>query len=198
MFAFASFSCGSDGDADEGKVSVVQGPGSKSAEDEQARLDARLPGRLAEARVFHTATRLDDGRVMVTGGKGRVIKGAPSATAEIFDLAVGDWVLAAELPMARENHRAVLLRDGRVLITGGRGSNSYPTSSSIFDAVTGTWFRGTSMSYGRSSHTATVLGDGRVLVTGGRVAVYLDAAEIFDPATDTWSDTGSMSATVGS
>ena len=121
VFAFASFSCGSDGDADEGKVSVVQGPGSKSAEDEQARLDARLPGRLAEARVFHTATRLDDGRVMVTGGKGRVIKGAPSATAEIFDLAVGDWVLAAELPMARENHRAVLLRDGRVLITGGRG-----------------------------------------------------------------------------
>ncbi len=93
VFAFASFSCGSDGDADEGKVSVVQGPGSKSAEDEQARLDARLPGRLAEARVFHTATRLDDGRVMVTGGKGRVIKGAPSATAEIFDLAVGDWVL---------------------------------------------------------------------------------------------------------
>ena len=159
----AALACSTAGDMDEGPLEVVQGPGSKSAEDEQARIDARLPGRLTEARVFHTGTVLADGRVLVTGGKGLVIRGAPTEAVEIFDPETRDWTMIAELPLARENHRAALLNDGRVLITGGRGSNSNPMSGVLFDPDSDTWSKGASMDSGRLSHTATVLPDGRVL-----------------------------------
>ncbi|MDD9994707.1 MAG: hypothetical protein OXS35_03040, partial [Dehalococcoidia bacterium] len=110
---------------------LVQAPGSKSAEDEQARLAARLPGRLIEPRIYHTATRMNDGRVLVTGGRGRSGAGGgyttpPGDTAEIFDPETGDWTATAPLPSAREEHRAVLLEDGRVLVTGGEGLVSNP------------------------------------------------------------------------
>ena len=51
-----------------------------------------------------------------------------------------------------------------------------------------------SMSNARSRHTATSLRDGRVLVAGGQGAfASLASAEVYDPATETWSLTGSMS-----
>ena len=117
---------------------LVQAPGSKSAEDEQARLAARLPGRLIEPRIYHTATRMNDGRVLVTGGRGRSGAGGgyttpPGDTAEIFDPETGDWTATAPLPSAREEHRAVLLEDGRVLVTGGEGLVSNPVSTVLFD-----------------------------------------------------------------
>jgi hypothetical protein len=50
---------------------------------------------------------------------------------------------------------------------------------------------------GRSSHTATLLTDGRILVAGGfqingRRLIGLQTAELYDPATRTWSTTGSL------
>src|SRR3954451_5369029 len=50
---------------------------------------------------------------------------------------------------------------------------------------------------GRYNHTATVLQDGRVLVAGGAgsapvASAPLASARLYDPATDAWSDTGSM------
>ena len=51
------------------------------------------------------------------------------------------------------------------------------------------------MTIRRWSHAATTLADGRVLVTGGRTGataatgVVLATAEIYDPATDTWTET---------
>ena len=42
----------------------------------------------------------------------------------------------------------------------------------------------------RNGHLASILPDGKVLVAGGS---YLDSTEIFDPSTETWSGTGTMS-----
>jgi hypothetical protein len=49
------------------------------------------------------------------------------------------------------------------------------------------------MNEGRYGHTATLLPGGKVLVTGGFGSVLLSSAELYDPATRTWSPTGSMS-----
>jgi N-acetylneuraminic acid mutarotase len=50
----------------------------------------------------------------------------------------------------------------------------------------------------RHSHTATLLRNGKVLVAGGYSAGpnpgVLSSAELYDPATETWSDTGSLLA----
>ena len=45
------------------------------------------------------------------------------------------------------------------------------------------------MSVGRFGHTATLLPNGKVLVAGG----YIASAELYDPASGTWTNTGSMS-----
>jgi len=54
-----------------------------------------------------------------------------------------------------------------------------------------------SMQVARFGPTSTLLGDGRVLVTGGRDSNYnaLASAEIFDPASGTFTLTGSMETT---
>ena len=66
-------------------------------------------------------------------------------------------------------------------------------------ALVGCWNDSTTTSQiARELHTATLLSDGRVLVAGGRNLdggrdwVDLDSAEVYDPATGTFSPTGSL------
>src|ERR1035437_5584691 len=44
----------------------------------------------------------------------------------------------------------------------------------------------------RYNHTATLLQNGKVLAAGGWNGSYLSSAELFDPATGTWTNTGAM------
>src|SRR5215475_9250839 len=49
----------------------------------------------------------------------------------------------------------------------------------------------------RYNHTATLLADGRVLAAGGAYEGFdtdLSSAELYDPATGTWSVTGSLAS----
>ncbi len=59
-----------------------------------------------------------------------------------------------------------------------------------------TWTATGSLTTGRRSHhTATLLPNGKVLVAGGvgiRQHGILDSAELYDPATGTWTATGSL------
>jgi hypothetical protein len=91
---------------------------------------------------------------------------------------------------ARSSHTATLLKDGRVLVTGGVDSTrGYFATAEIFDPTSGTFAPTGSMGTARSSHTATLLKDGRVLLTGG---VDIATAELFDPASGSFAPTGSM------
>jgi hypothetical protein len=113
----------------------------------------------------------------------------------------GTWSTTGAMTSSRFVHTATLLPDGRVLAAGGRTSQGGPALSSaeLYDPKTGTWAPTAPMSVDRFAHTATRLPDGRVLVAGGFSAGLttndqpnLDTAEIYDPATGTWSPTGSM------
>ena len=52
------------------------------------------------------------------------------------------------------------------------------------------------MTVGRSEHAATLLPNGKVLVAGGlgQYGAMLSSAELFNPASNTWSATGTLSA----
>ncbi len=150
-------------------------------------------GSLPMPRRGHVAVRLRDGRVLVAGG---VVGDAPStrlsATAEIYDPATGRWTPTGSMRDARGDHRAVLLPDGRVLVTG-IGERS-PSTAEIYDPATGTWSATANMGVPRSGHTATLLPTGKVLVVGGTGSDGpLASAELYDPAAGTWSPTGQMS-----
>ena len=87
---------------------------------------------------------------------------------------------------------AVLLEDGRVLVSGGGEAKSYgrvPSYShtDIYDPTTGEWSQAGEMNGKQREHTLTLLKDGRVLL------LTLRSAELYDPVTDTWSWAGEMS-----
>jgi large repetitive protein len=85
---------------------------------------------------------------------------------------------------------AILLLDGRVLITG-----SAATSPELYDPRTGMFTRTGAMTTDRGGATATLLQDGRVLIAGGITATAtLASAELYDPTMGKFSTTGSMNA----
>ena len=140
-------------------------------------------GEMSEARAGHTATLLDDGRVLVTGG----------GTAELYDPSAGTWTATDSLTIARDGHTATLLPDGTVLVAGGRDDAGTDfLAAELYDPATGTWTPTGDMTEVRVEHTATLLPDGTVLVAGGTSVDPTATAEIYDPATGTWAATGSM------
>jgi hypothetical protein len=86
-------------------------------------------GKLTIPRVWHTLTLLPDGTVLATGGEtdacGTTSSGSfcmfagSVASAEIFDPTTAKFVPTDTMGVAREEHTATLLNDGRVLVAGG-------------------------------------------------------------------------------
>jgi uncharacterized protein YjdB len=154
-----------------------------------------LTGSMSTVRMNHTATLLPNGTVLVVGGGDRILSGTNSA--EIYNPASGTWTLTGNLNSVRTYHTATLLSNGKVLVTGGSQGSGALSSSEIYDPSTGIWTLTGSMSTTRWMHTATPLSNGTVLVVGGTGAANdttdLASAEIFNPATGTWTPTGSMS-----
>ncbi len=159
-------------------------------------------GSMSETRYNHTATLLPNGKVLVAGGydahEGHRLSN------EVYDPATGTWSTTGALAEPRHLHTATLLPNGKVLVVGGvseaaNGDYYAAASAEVYDPATGTWSATGSMSQARRFHTMTLLPNGKVLVTGGSSLtptqyIYFASAELYDPATGTWSATGSMSA----
>ena len=149
-------------------------------------------------RRGHSATLLNDGRVLLAGGQDQLPKGVVThALAELYDPSTGTFSLTASLNDHRSVHSATLLPSGNVLIVGGIQTTSpgigFSLASAEIYSVGGASFSFTgSLTTGRGDlwiwSGSSLLGNGKVLVVGGTTA----AAELFDPATGTFSATGSM------
>ncbi len=160
---------------------------------------------MTTARFEHTATLLEDGRVLVAGGLGPGPAGSrPLASTELFDPAAASFVRSTELSEARTNHAAVMLADKTVLVSGGlggtaggSGGDTALASAEVFDTRRGSWTKVASLAQARTGATATVLAEGQVLVAGGEAVEQgsrrsLTVAEVFDPASGTWRSAGQM------
>jgi hypothetical protein len=151
---------------------------------------------MSTARWLHAAARLDDGRVLVTGGTTTNDAGGATRAAELFDPATATWTPAAAMGTPRLGHVLVKLADGRVLAAGGAsGPNVSLNTSEIYDPSRNTWTPvPDAMSSNRYVASAVLLGDGTVLITGGSTgpSAVTATAERFLPQYDVWTDAGSF------
>ena len=154
-------------------------------------------------RFEHTATRLDDGRVLIAGGLGPADGGggeAPLAATELYDAAAATFVRAAPMDEARTNHAAAELADHRVVVAGGVGgvlADKALRTAEVFDPRDGSWRLTTPLAHARSGATATAMAGGGVLVAGGEAVDggtrrSLADAELLDPAGTMWIGAGRM------
>lgn len=150
------------------------------------------------SRTAHTATLLNDGRVLLAAGQAQVTGGPQThPAAEIFDPTTNNFSLTGTLNVDRSVHDAVRLPDGRVLVVAGDqtttpGFGISLKSAEVWDPSTNAWTLLTSqLAHARSSPRLAVLSTGKVLVTSGS---GLNSAELFDPATLTFGNTGNSTA----
>ena len=153
-------------------------------------------GSLRQARHFHSATLLRDGKVLVTGGN----LGDEGATraCELYDPTTGTWSATGSLRgPGRVYGPTVLLDDGKVLQVGGGVAAIGPRYDvcELYDPRVGAWSITDSLAENRMDHTVTLLSDGRILVTGGSVQrsnAGTTSCELYDPAAATWSPATEM------
>jgi hypothetical protein len=123
------------------------------------------------ARMVHTATLLDNDKVLVAGG-GSTGAGPYEITAELFDPATGTFSWTGNMTTARANHTATHSGCGSsgwsesVLLAGGNSPSPYLASAETYDPAAGTFTATTGpMSTPRINHAAAL--NGFVLVAGG-------------------------------
>lgn len=164
-------------------------------------------GSLTSQRAFHTATLLPGGKVLIAGGYDN--GGDTLASVEIYDPVSGSRTGTGSLNTPRLSATATLLPNGEVLVAGGLTLTfivvpetitlTNLSSAELYNPTNGTWQATGSLTNARIAHTATLLANGKVLVVGGATVndnlainnIYA-SAELYDPVTGIWSETGSL------
>jgi N-acetylneuraminic acid mutarotase len=169
-------------------------------------------GPMKRARSGQTATLLPDGQVLVAGGgcNGSAAACNPGnslstlSSAELYNPATGSWRLTGAMDTGRQYQTATLLPDGDVLVAGGlsncdEGVCTDTRTAELYHPGAGKWTGTGSMHTVREQDTATLLPDGDVLVAGGLTQGGFGSAggnskdaELYHPATGTWTRTASM------
>jgi uncharacterized phage protein gp47/JayE len=173
-------------------ISVPIGPTSSCTLYDHATKLWTAAAPMSVARAYHTATTLDDGRVLVVGGVDA--DGNSLASAEIYTPGTDTWAAATAYQVAVAYHSATKLADGRVLVAGGLDGSTYRTESAVFNPVGDTWSANVAMSVARAKHGACLLPSGKVFAAGGETTGGSSTAttETFDPAGPSWAVTDPM------
>ena len=153
------------------------------------------------ARWEHS-TCVVDGNIYAIGGAGPIYQAL--STVEMYDPETDIWTEKSEMPTARQGLTTSVV-DGKIYAIGGVDSASQGysqleifTTVEEYDPETDTWTTKSPMPTARAWHSANVV-DGKILIIGGEweakpgVATnHVLVVEVYDPATDTWSQKGDM------
>lgn len=164
---------------------------------------------MADARTAHTAVPVSPGGLLVVGGVTAVGTADDPALAfcERYDPDHNEWTPTGSLARGRRHHRATLLADGTVLVTGGTAPGSPGTAPfdpfsqravELFDPDTGRWTTKPEMPSGRALHRTVLLPDDRLLLVGGAAGDRDEAgyrsALVYDPVDGKWTSAAGLTA----
>ncbi len=146
---------------------------------------------LASARVGHTATYMNTGKVLVAGGQSGANATTAFNTTEIYDPVAGTFSAGGTLAAARSEAIAIEFGTAgnlQVLIAGGSNGTTPVNTAEVYNESTGTSTALTGMMVeAHAGASAALMDDGTVLIVGGVSATGPAGAEIFDPTTNTFS-----------
>jgi len=147
--------------------------------------------QLRESRCGHSAVLLPNGNVLISGGSQTTTPGDAKTlkSTEIYDASKKVFFPGADMLSSGIGHVAVLLNNGKVLITGD-GS-----SAQLYEPETNKFTYTGSMTMPHGASRVITLPSGKVLVTGGVTAVgpkTTNGVEIYDPAKETFSLSANM------
>ena len=151
-------------------------------------------GSMVVPRYAHTATVLNDGRIVFAGGR---TPAGVTFDIEIFNPSQPIGLQSSHLGdmrTARINHAAALLPNGHVLIVGGHNGTGVIGLAEVIDVVNGQSTElSVALNQARMNATATTLLDGRVLIAGGVTdTTVLASTEIYDAVRNEFSAAGDM------
>jgi hypothetical protein len=146
----------------------------------------RTTGSLNVGRYNHTATLLNNGKVLIAGGMN---SNTSLASTELYDPVAGTFTPSANL-YCFCTPKPALLANGKVLFAGGYDGAKVVPTAALYDPTSETFMPTGSLNAPRAGNSATLLGNGKVLIAGGGVL----SAELYDPAAGTFTLTGSLSA----
>jgi WD40 repeat protein len=151
-------------------------------------------GSMVVARDYQIAVLLQNGKVLIAGGGDG--SGVALDSSELYDPVTGTFALSGTMLERRDDATGTLLPNGKVLVVGGGNNDVSNGTAELYDPATGTFSASQSSIAPRSFATATVLPNGSVLICGGvdgaNSANTLNDAQLYDPASDTFTLTGAM------
>lgn len=149
------------------------------------------------ARRAHTATLLENGKVLVVGGFPTFPSGTGAATTsvQIYDPNGDSWSNVKELSAGRGGHGSVWLSNDRVMVAGGMSGNTGAsvrlTAVETYNPATNSWSSmGTNLATGRRFPTMMQVADGTVVIAGGDTSSSPPTATV-----DRYSGTSRLSNT---
>lgn len=143
------------------------------------------------------AIKLNNGKVLVLGGAGCDNTDDYSAQAKIIDTKNGKIFQTASLRVNRGYPTLTLLKDGRVLVSGGFNmKDAHLKDLEIYDPQKGVFVDGGKTDE-RVGYTATLLPNGKVLFAGGgagygQAGYGIGSMYVYDPNTQSYTFLGNM------
>jgi N-acetylneuraminic acid mutarotase len=152
---------------------------------------ASMPTAVSDAAAAATS----NGKIYVFGGETSTTTGSSTNATRIYDIATNTWSSGANMPVALQQHSAVIGSDGKIYVIGGRSTAAGAPLGRvlIYNPATNAWTSGANMLIPKVQFGAVRAADGRIYVIGGKAAdpnskgPFFHTVEIYNPSTNTWA-----------